>query len=160
MLYVNTNFAIDPSVSKITWMIERQSYENTLSLVKSAWIWTIQRKFVFTLIYWFKSRTWQSKSNRACAKGTWKPGNKKHGGRDDVVRELKERLFSALIRVFQRIWSMQEVNLSWERKCWTTLKSKLRRKTCCGRSCWTLAHRYGKLIELKTSWTHQDHAIA
>ena len=27
-------------------MTERQSYENTLSLVKSAWIWTIQRKFV------------------------------------------------------------------------------------------------------------------
>ena len=29
----------------------------------------------FTLVYWFKSRTWQSKSNRACAKVTWKPGN-------------------------------------------------------------------------------------
>ena len=24
----------------------------------------------FTLFFWFKSRTWQSKSNRACAKGT------------------------------------------------------------------------------------------
>ena len=28
----------------------------------------------FTLLYWFKSRTWQCKSNRACVKVTWKPG--------------------------------------------------------------------------------------
>ena len=28
----------------------------------------------FTLFYWFKSRTCQSKSNRACAKGTWEAG--------------------------------------------------------------------------------------
>ena len=28
----------------------------------------------FALFYWFKSRTWQRKSNRACAKVTWKPG--------------------------------------------------------------------------------------
>ena len=34
--YVNTNLAIDHFVSKITWIIERQSYETTLSLVKSA----------------------------------------------------------------------------------------------------------------------------
>ena len=27
----------------------------------------------FTPFYWFKSRTWQRKSNRACAKVTWKP---------------------------------------------------------------------------------------
>ena len=27
MLYVNANFAIDHLVSKITWIIERQSYE-------------------------------------------------------------------------------------------------------------------------------------
>ena len=46
MLCVNTNFAIDHFVLKITWITERQSYENTLSLVKSAWIWTIQRKFI------------------------------------------------------------------------------------------------------------------
>ena len=26
------------------------------------------------LAYWFKSRTWQCKSNRACAEVTWKPG--------------------------------------------------------------------------------------
>ena len=31
-------------------------------------------KVYFTLFYWFKSRTWQCKSNRACAKVTWKPG--------------------------------------------------------------------------------------
>ena len=45
MLYVNTNFAIDHFVSKIT-RTERQSYKNTLLLVRSAWIWTIQRKFI------------------------------------------------------------------------------------------------------------------
>ena len=28
----------------------------------------------FTQFYWFKSRTWQRKSNRACAKVTWKTG--------------------------------------------------------------------------------------
>ena len=33
---MDTNFAIDYFVSKITWIIERQSYENALSLVKSA----------------------------------------------------------------------------------------------------------------------------
>ena len=37
-------------------------------------------KVHFTLVYWFKSRTWQSQSNRACAKVTWKPENNKHGG--------------------------------------------------------------------------------
>ena len=46
MLYVKTNFAIDHFVSKTTWIIERQPYENTLLLVKSTWIWTIQRKFI------------------------------------------------------------------------------------------------------------------
>ena len=34
MLYVNTNFAIDHFVSKITWIIESQSHENTLLLVR------------------------------------------------------------------------------------------------------------------------------
>ena len=34
----------------------------------------------FTLVHWFKSRTWHSKLNCACAKVTWKPGNNKHGG--------------------------------------------------------------------------------
>ena len=33
MLYVNTNFAIDHFVSKITWIIESQSHENTQLLV-------------------------------------------------------------------------------------------------------------------------------
>ena len=36
LLYVNTNFAIDHFVSKITWIMESQSYENTLLVVKSA----------------------------------------------------------------------------------------------------------------------------
>ena len=30
-------------------------------------------KVYFTVFYWFKSSTWQCKSNRACAKVTWKP---------------------------------------------------------------------------------------
>ena len=34
----------------------------------------------FTLLYWFKSRTWQCKSNRACVKVTESLGNNKHDG--------------------------------------------------------------------------------
>ena len=52
--------------------------------------------------------------------------------------------------------------VSWDRKCWTTLSIKeLRRKTCCGHcSGWTkLTGWFGNLLEPKTPWTHQDHAI-
>ena len=57
MLYVTTNFAIDHFVSKITWIIESQSYENTMLFVKSAWIWTIQRTFILRFsIAWKAAR--------------------------------------------------------------------------------------------------------
>ena len=104
---LETCFAIDHSVSKITWMIERQSYENTLSLVKSAWIWTIQRKFVLHLSIGLKVA--RDKVNQIAH--VWKArgslGTKNMAADRDVVRVLKERLFSALIRVFQRIWSVK-----------------------------------------------------
>ena len=85
MLYVK-NFATDHFLSKITWvliLIERQAFYYP----KITKLLCLQRcvacevrvnlnystEVHFTLFYWLKSRTWQRKSNHACAKVTWKP---------------------------------------------------------------------------------------
>ena len=75
MLYVNTNFAIDHFVLKITWITVLRKYFVACEVRVNLNYSTEVR---FTLFYWFKSRTWQSNSNRACAKGTrGSLGNKK-----------------------------------------------------------------------------------
>ena len=45
-MWTQTSQLITLSTKKKKWVIERQSYETALSLVKSAWIWTIQLKFI------------------------------------------------------------------------------------------------------------------
>ena len=108
ILHVNTNFAIDHFVPKITWIIERQSYENTLSLVKSAWIWTIQRKFISHLSIGPKAA--RDKVNQIAhvrkSRGSLGTTNTADNRERASAFGSRERLFSGLIKIFQRIWSV------------------------------------------------------
>ena len=125
-----------------------------------------------TIFYWFKSRTRQCKSNRACAKITGKPG-KQQTWRLILRRRKCTRLnhksgycqhwlkYSSAFEVLEAREKLNIVLSSWEtfedlRKCWTSLhESKLY-------VLWTLFMldklRYGKLIEPKTTWANQEHA--
>ena len=122
MLYVK-NFAIDHCLSKITWVLLKDSLSIYPKVRK---IFCLQRcvacevrvnlnystELHFTIFYWFKSRTWHCKSNRTCAKITGKLGKQQTWRlilrwRKVHSFESKKRLFSALIRIFQRIWSVR-----------------------------------------------------
>ena len=125
MLYVK-NFAIDHCISKITWVFLKDSLSIYPKVTK---IFCLQccvacevrvnlnysTELHFTIFYWFKSRTWHRKSNRACAKITgkpreaWETTNMAANLAMEKVHsfESKKRLFSALIRIFQRIWSVR-----------------------------------------------------
>ena len=59
----------------------------------------------FTLFYWFKSRRWQCKSNRACAKVTWKPG------KQQTWRLILRR--SAFRTTFTRTMKLCNLLLKW-----------------------------------------------
>ena len=122
MLCVNTNFAIDHFVLKITWITERQSYENTLSLVKSAWIWTIQRKFISHFSIGSKAAC--DKVNQIVhvqkSRGSLGTTNMAANQERAWAFRLKERLFSAFGVLIAR-GKLNIVFLSCERKCWTAL---------------------------------------
>ena len=51
----------------------RSSAKKTTPFATPCCLWSPRTVVHFTLFYWFKSRRWQCKSNRACAKVTWKP---------------------------------------------------------------------------------------
>ena len=60
---------------------------------------------------------------------------------------------------------MQEVNLTLFFKLWKKMLDYIMNQICDEKRVVDVVHveqaqRYGKLIELKTPWTHQDHAIA
>ena len=91
---MNTNLAIDHIVSKITWIIERQSCENTVCVNLN-----YSTEVHFALVYWFKSRTGQCNSNRVCAKVTGITNMAANRERASAFG-TKEWLFSALIQIF------------------------------------------------------------
>ena len=147
-------------------------------LVKSAWIWTIQRNFILQFsIGWkaardnvnqiahvLKSResletteTWRLILRwRTCTHLSRKRGYFQHW--------LE---YSSAFEVLEAREKLNIVPSHWEtfenlRKCWPPLhESKLRLNTCCPVS-WTLFMldklRYRKLIEPKTTWANQEHA--
>ena len=125
----------------------------------------------FALFYWFKSRTWKTRMCH-CYGEVWETKNmaanlameKEH------TFESKKRWFSTLIRIsqcdaFEVLEARGKLNivLSSFLRIWENAglyyESKLQLNTCCRRCLFcTSALRYGKLIELKTPWTHQEHA--
>ena len=60
---------------------------------------------------------------------------------------------------------MQEVNLTLFFELWKKMLDYIMNQICDEKRVVDVVHveqaqRYGKLIEQKTPWTHQDHAIA
>ena len=120
MLYVNL---------KITWIIERQSYENALSLVKSAWIWTIQLKFISH--FSIGSKAARDKVNQIAhvRKSRGSLGLQTWRLIENVLRRLSRKsgyfqcwlIYSNAFVVLNARGKLNIVFLSCERKCWTTL---------------------------------------
>ena len=165
MFYVK-NFAIDHCLSKITWVLLKDSLSIYPKVTK---IFCLHRcvacevrvnlnystELHFTIFYWLKSRTWHCKSNRACAKITGKPGKQQTWRlilrwRKCTRLSRKSGYFQHWLEyssAFEVLEAREKLNIvlsSWEtfedlRKCWPSLhESKLRLNTCCGRcSCWT-----------------------
>ena len=164
MLFVK-NFAIDHCLSKITWVLLKDSLSIYPKVTK---IFRLHRcvacevrvnlnystELHFTIFYWLKSRTWHCKSNRACAKITGKPGKQQTWRlilrwRKCTRLSRKSGYFQHWLEyssAFEVLEAREKLNIvpsSWEtfenlRKCWPSLhESKLRLNTCCGRcSCW------------------------
>ena len=162
MLFVK-NFAIDHCLSKITWVLLKDSLSIYPKVTK---IFCLHRcvacevrvnlnystELHFTIFYWLKSRTWHCKSNCACAKITGKPGKQQTWRlilrwRKCTRLSRKSGYFQHWLEyssVFEVLEAREKLNIvpsSWEtfenlRKCWPSLhahESKLRLNTCCGR---------------------------
>ena len=145
---IENSLSIYPKVTKIFCLQSCVACEVRVNLN----YWT---ELHFTIFYWFKSRTWQCKSNCACAKITGKPGKQQTWRlilrwRKCTRLSRKSGYFQHWLEyssAFEVLEAREKLNIvlsSWEtfedlRKCWPSLhESKLRLNTCCGRcSCWT-----------------------
>ena len=143
----------------------------------SRYLWSSRKFELFnevhiTLFYWFKTRTWQRRSNRACAKDTRKPGKQQTWRL--ILRWRKCNRFIWKSVYFQRwlkysnafeasevIGKLNIVLSSWKtfedffkRKYWTTYTCIMNQS--CNKNVHVGQAQVQKLIEPKTPWTRQS----